>query len=177
MTSAGSELRSVANKRSGALVKEFKAFKAKDFEKGHQESVFSAAFSPDGKFLASGSAGLERVIKIWNVADGTVVRDLANPQLKANPVRSHPGWIYNLRFTKDGKYLVSVGDAPMNKGYLAVWDWQEGKMLYGEAHPLGSFFGLAIGAGPRGRNDELNSAYLLDLPTKNSKGKEKEKEK
>jgi WD40 repeat protein len=167
--------------KSGTLVKEFKAYKAKDFAKGHQDSVFAAAFSPDGKFLASGSAGLERVIKIWNVADGTVVRDLANPQLKANPVRSHPGWIYNLRFTKDGKYLVSVGDAPMNKGYLAVWDWKEGKMLYGEAHPLGSFFGLAIapngklaiGAGPRGRNEDLNSAYLMNLPVKE---KEKEKE-
>ena len=34
---------------------------------------------------------------------------------------------------------------------------------------------LAIGAGPRGRNEELNSAYLLDLPVKKSQGKEKEK--
>ncbi len=159
---------------SGALVKEFKAYKVKEFEKGHQDSVFDAAFSPDGKFLASGSAGLERVIKIWNVADGTVVRDLANPKLKANPVRSHPGWIYKVRYTKDGKYLVSIGDAPKNMGYLAVWNPEDGKLLSGEAHPLGSFFGLAIapngklaiGAGPRGRPEDLNSAYLLNLPIK-----------
>jgi WD40 repeat protein len=162
----------------GNLVREFKAFKAKDFEKGHQDSVFSAAFSPDGKFLASGSGGLERTIKIWNVADGSVVRDLANPTLKAPapmmPPHSHPGWVYQLRFTGDGKYLISAGDAPLNKGYLAVWNPLDGKMVYGEALPLGTFFGLAIapdnktlavGAGPRGRpTPEFNSAYLLKMP-------------
>src|SRR5262249_15167886 len=161
---------------SGNLVREFKGFKAKDFEKGHQESVFSAAFSPDGKFLASGSGGLERVIKIWNVADGTVVRDLANPSIKTPPnqVASHPGWIYNLRFTKDGK-LISAGDAPGDKGYLAVWNPADGKMLFGEAMPLGTFFGLAlsptdgktiaIGAGPRGRpTPNFNSAFLMKVP-------------
>ncbi|MCI0640909.1 MAG: WD40 repeat domain-containing protein [Gemmataceae bacterium] len=164
---------------SGNLVREFKAFKVKDFEKGHQDGVFSAAFSPDGKFLASGSGGLERVIKIWNVGDGSVVRDLANPNIKTapkQPVSSHPGWVYNLRFTKDGKHLVSVGDAPLNKGFLAVWNAADGKMLYGETMTLGSFFGLAIapndqvlaiGAGPRTRAaPDLNSAYLIKMPVK-----------
>jgi WD40 repeat protein len=159
---------------SGNLVREFKAYKVKEFEKGHQDGVFSAAFSPDGKFLASGSSGLERVIKIWNVADGSVVRDLANPAIKSSPPASHPGWVYNLRYTKDGKRLVSVGDAPLNKGFLAVWDPAAGKMLYGETMPLGTFFGLAIspndqflaiGAGPRGRpTPNFNSAYLVKMP-------------
>jgi WD40 repeat protein len=163
---------------SGAMVREFKAHKVKEFEKGHLDSVFAAAFSPDGKFLASGSAGLERVIKIWDVAKGAVIRDLANPQLQAanpkGPTQSHPGWIYQLRFTRDGKNLVSAGDAPMNKGYLAVWNPEDGKLLYGEALPLGCFFGLsvsadrrmlAVGAGPRGRpTPEFNCAYLLKWP-------------
>jgi WD40 repeat protein len=163
---------------TGALVREFKAYKMKEFEKGHQDSVFCVAFSPDGKFLASGSGGIERVIKIWNVADGSVVRDLVNPKLKPKgptpQPQSHPGWIYNVRFTKDGKRLVSVGDAPLNKGYLAVWSTDDGKMLYGEEMALGTFYALAlspddrllaIGAGPRGRpTPELNSAYLIKMP-------------
>ncbi len=161
----------------GKLVREFKAYKVKEFEKGHQEPVQSAAFSPDGKFLASGSSGLERVIKIWNVADGSVVRDLANPTLKQVPMQppySQPGLVLGLRFTKDGKYLLSAGDAPRNQGYLAVWDWQSGKMLYGDALPLGVFYGmalspdeklLAVAAGSRGRPEpSLNAAYLLRPP-------------
>ncbi|MCI0684104.1 MAG: WD40 repeat domain-containing protein [Gemmataceae bacterium] len=160
---------------SGNLVREFKAFHEKDFPKGHQEEVFTAAFSPDGKFVASGSGGLERVIKIWNVADGSVVRDLANPQIKSDPKTpmSHPGWIYHLRFTKDGK-LISAGDAPKNQGYLAVWNPQDGKLLYADTQPIGSFFNLAlppdekliaIAAGSRGRPaPEFNNAYLVRIP-------------
>ncbi len=108
-------------------VREFKAHKPKDFEKGHQDGIFSAAISPDGKLLASGSGGLERVIKIWNLADGSVIRDLANPNIKGNPPASHPGWVYSLAFTHDGKYLVSAGDAPVNKGFVAVWDPRSGE--------------------------------------------------
>lgn len=161
---------------SGNLIREFKAYKVKDFEKGHQEAVFALALSPDGKFLASGSAGLERVIKVWNVGDGSVVRDLTNPNIKTatgQPSQSHPGWVYSLRWTNDGK-LVSVGDAPGNRGYLAVWNPSDGKLLFGESMPLGNFFGLsvapdgrllALGAGPRGRpTPEFNSAYLIKMP-------------
>ncbi len=160
---------------SGNLVREFKAFHEKEFPKGHQEEVFTAAFSPDGKFVASGSGGLERVIKIWNVADGTVVRDLANPNIKSDPKlpMSHPGWVYQLRFTKDGK-LITVGDAPKNQGYLAVWNPQDGKLLYDDTQPIGSFFSLALtpdektialAAGSRGRPaPEYNNAYLVRIP-------------
>ena len=37
----------------------------KSSDRGHEDTVFSVAFSPDGKYLASGSGGLERAIKIW----------------------------------------------------------------------------------------------------------------
>jgi WD40 repeat protein len=161
---------------SGNLVREFKAHKEKDFEKGHTEPVYSAALSPDGKLLASGSGSIERVIKIWNVADGSVVRDLPNPEIKTvpmQPVASHPGDITRLHFTKDGK-LISLGDAPKNRGFLAVWDPQSGKMLFGETLAMGTFFNMAvapdertvaIAAGSRGKgNPDFNSVYLLKLP-------------
>jgi hypothetical protein len=86
---------------------------------------------------------------------------------------SHPGWIYHIRFTRDGK-LISAGDAPKNHGYLAVWNPQDGKLLYADQQPMGSFFGLALApddksvalaAGSRGRPaPELNNAYLVRVP-------------
>ena len=35
---------------------------------GHQESIMSVAYSPDGKFIASGS--YDKTVRIWNLADG-----------------------------------------------------------------------------------------------------------
>src|SRR5207248_10254064 len=97
---------------TGKPVREFKAYKEKGFEKGHREPVLCAAFSPDGKYLVSG--GEDRAIKVWNVADGSVVRELVNPNLKAGAAagQAHPGWVYGVRYTPDGKYLVSAGGAP-----------------------------------------------------------------
>src|SRR5262249_6715734 len=42
------------NAADGKLVREFKGYEDKKFEKGHRDSVVSAALSPDGKTLASG---------------------------------------------------------------------------------------------------------------------------
>jgi WD40 repeat protein len=164
---------------AGTLIKEFKAFKEKEFEQGHQEPIEAAAISPDGKFIASGSSALERTIKIWSI-DGTVVRDLANPNFKTAPgfpPPSHPGSVKGLRFTKDGKYLISAGDAPGNKGFLAIWDWQAGKMLYENTALNGVYYGLALSpdekliavcAGNRDRKSaspNFNAAYLLKMPS------------
>jgi WD40 repeat protein len=172
---------------SGNLVREFKSYKMKDFEKGHRDSVLSIALSPDGKYLASGSGGQERLIKIWRVADGSVVRDLDNAQFRYSPpgkkesatappsyAQSHPGWVNRLYFTRDGRRLLSAGDAPLDKGYLAIWDAESGKMLHGEELPLGTIYSmavspdetlLALGAGARGKAArDLNLAYLLRMP-------------
>jgi WD40 repeat protein len=160
---------------AGTLVREFKGYKEKDFPKGHRDAVFCAAFSPDGKQLASGSS--DYAIKVWNVADGSVLRELVNPNLKAGPgegPRAHPGYVYGVRYTADGKHLVSAGGAPRNRGYLAVWSAADGKMEYGEEMALGTFYGLALapdnktlalGTGGTARTgQELNNGLILKMP-------------
>jgi WD40 repeat protein len=161
---------------SGALVREFRAFVYWYVPfPGHHDSVYCLAFSPDGKHLASGSAGQECLLKIWDLETGTP-RDLINPHLKRAPgyEQSHPGWIFGVRYTRDGTRLVSAGAAPGNKGYLAVWDAQTAKLLAAEELPLGTFHSLElmpdertvlVSAGPRGRTTkDLNKAYVLNLP-------------
>ena len=69
--------------------------------------------APDGKQLATGS--MDQTVKVWNVADGKLVRQMANPGIKGF---SHPGWVYALRWTKDGKHILSAGAAPRLKGLL-----------------------------------------------------------
>ncbi len=158
---------------AGTMVREFKAYSPKDFEKGHRDGVFAVAFSPDGKFIASGSS--DRTIKLWGLADGQVARSFVNPNLKPDagvPV-AHPGWVYGLRFTADGKYLISAGPAPQNHGFVAVWQVADGKMLYGEDLPLGPFHSLAlspdgkllaVACGPQDRQATEVSSYVLKVP-------------
>ena len=45
------------------------------------------------------------------------------------PPPSHPGHVYGVRFTPDGKYLISVGGAPKGQGFVAVWNPNDGKLL------------------------------------------------
>src|SRR5207248_1478310 len=154
----------------GAMVREFRGYHEKEFPKGHQEGIFCAAFSPDGKQIATG--GSDRAVKLWNVADGTVVREFVNPQAKAPavagmPPPAHPGWVYGVRFTPDGKHLVSAGNAPGKKGYLAVWNVSDGKLLAGEELDYGPVYAIAlspdgklvvVGCGTRGPDaQDVNS--------------------
>jgi WD40 repeat protein len=160
---------------SGKLVREFKAYKEKVFEKGHQEAVLSVAFSPDGKSIASGS--MDRTIKIWNVADGSVAREFVNPDLKpapGQPAPSHPGWVYAVRYFDGGKKIVSAGGAPRLRGYLATWDAATGKRLFGKEMGIGTLFAaaasaddgrLALGTGGSVRSGaEFNQALVLKMP-------------
>ena len=46
---------------------------------GHSNSVYSVAFSPDGKSLVSGSG--DNTVKVWNLTDGTCTSTLEVSEL------------------------------------------------------------------------------------------------
>jgi WD40 repeat protein len=162
---------------AGTLVREFKPFTEKTFEKGHRDQVFTVAFTKDGQFMATASS--DRTIKLWKVADGTVAREFASTKIKQpaapeSPL-AHPGWIYGVRFSPDDKYLISAGSAPKNQGYLAVWNVADGKMLYGQELPFGPVYSLALskdgtqillGCGPRDRQAPASDALIVPMPVK-----------
>lgn len=156
---------------AGTIVKEFKAYDEKKFPKGHQAAVYCAAFSPDGKFLASGS--LDKTIKLWSVADGSVVREFVNPEIKGEPGQSHPSAIHSLKITPDNRYLISCGPAPKNKGYVAVWNLADGKLIKKWELDNGPAMSVSInkegtkilvGCGPRNRLKPDSEMVVLAVP-------------
>jgi WD40 repeat protein len=79
---------------------------------GSIDSVRSIAFSPAGSLLAS--AGGENTIKLWDVASGTLRRELTG--------HSTAG----LAFSPDGKLLASAGGAGLYDFNIKLWDVAEG---------------------------------------------------
>ncbi len=63
--------------------------------KGHLGTVYSVAFSPDSKMLASGSA--DQTIELWNLNTGQQLRAL----------KGHLGAVYSVAFSPDSKTLAS----------------------------------------------------------------------
>ena len=66
--------------------------------RGHSDDVNSLSYSPDGKYLASGS--WDNTIKIWDVLTGERVKTLGGHIYSVNSVCYSP----------DGKYLASGRD-------------------------------------------------------------------
>ncbi len=153
---------------AGTLVKEIKP--AADKVPGHSDAVYALALSPDGKVLASGSA--DRTVKLWNPTTGELIREFKNtvdPKLKDV---AHPGYVQGLKFTPDGTRLVTVGTAPRNKGYLAVWAVADGKQLSGQELDLGPLHAvdvradglIVLGCASKVRSQSAADAILLPLP-------------
>jgi WD40 repeat protein len=84
---------------------EFRTFK------GHVGFVWKVAFSPDGRYLASGC--WDSTVKVW---------DLQAPAA-AEPVtlRGHAGFIRSLAFSPDGRCLASASGYA-GHGEVKVWD-------------------------------------------------------
>ena len=75
--------------------------------------IHSVAFSPDGKFLATGDTNNE--VRLYQVADGK--------QLLM--YKGHKGWIWPITFSPDGRLLASGSDDQTVK----LWDTKSGQCL------------------------------------------------
>jgi WD40 repeat protein len=149
--------------------------------------LFACAFSPDGKYLATG----DKVghIVVWDVQSGKPVTTLESPGMYTwDPVqRRHSiGGIRSLAFSPDGKLLAAGGigkigniDHLEGKPRVEVFDWQKGTRAHeyqGEGikglverlvfHPKGEWL-LAAGGG--------NDGFLLFFDLKGPKALRQEK--
>lgn len=80
--------------------------------------VMALQFSPDGKWLATGSGVPSRSgeVKLWNVADGTLVREFKD---------AHSDTVFGLAFTSNGKLLASCAA----DRFIRVFDATNGKLV------------------------------------------------
>jgi WD40 repeat protein/serine/threonine protein kinase len=94
----------------------------KDFRtlSGHSGYVFKVAFSPDGRYLASGS--WDAIIKVWDL--NALAHD---PTAQPATLRGHAGPIYGLTFSPDSRRLASASGYA-DHGEVKVWDaslWED----------------------------------------------------
>ncbi|MCA2513261.1 MAG: protein kinase, partial [Microcystis sp. M60BS1] len=80
---------------------------------GHSGKVESVAYSPDGRYLASGSS--DTTIKIWQVATGRELRTLTG----------HYSFVRSVVYSPDGRYLASGSSDETIK----IWEVATGTKL------------------------------------------------
>jgi eukaryotic-like serine/threonine-protein kinase len=95
---------------------------------GHAGPVYSVAFSPDSKRLASASD--DQAVKIWDSATGKELCSL----------KGHAGPVYSVAFSPDGKRLASASADQTVK----IWNSATGKELCSLKGHAGSVYSVAF---------------------------------
>jgi WD40 repeat protein/uncharacterized caspase-like protein len=95
---------------------------------GHSQKSEGLAFSPDGRYVATGS--VDHTIKLWEVATGRELRTLTG----------HTGTVKAVAFSPDGQTLASGG----NDGKIKFWEIASGREAASLAGHAQSVIALAF---------------------------------
>ncbi|WP_342267925.1 pentapeptide repeat-containing protein [Candidatus Tisiphia endosymbiont of Empis tessellata] len=79
----------------------------------HNAPVYCLSYSPDGKYLASGST--DNTVKIWDAKNGKLLQNL----------EGHTWYIKCIRYSPDGKYLASGS----TDNTVKIWNAKDGRLL------------------------------------------------
>jgi WD40 repeat protein len=109
---------------------------------GHSAFVWSAAFSPDGSMLATGSA--DNNIILWDVATGEPI---------GSTLSNHGGPVRRVAFSPDGSQLISAG----LDNVVILWDVASGQAIGG---PLAVYTNNAMDAAFSPNGQRVVSASL-----------------
>ena len=111
---------------------------------GHADSVFSVAFSPDGKTALSGS--YDNTLKLWDISTGKVIRTF----------EGHTNWVFSVAFSPDGKTALSGS----RDKTLKLWDISTGKEIRTFEGHTNLVFSVAFS--PDGKTALLGSRWEYD---------------
>jgi glucose repression regulatory protein TUP1 len=77
-------------------------------EQGHKDSVYSVAFSPDGRHLVSGS--LDKTIKMWELNNGGFYNRAGSQPKSGKCIKTfegHKDFVLSVALTPDGQWVMS----------------------------------------------------------------------
>jgi WD40 repeat protein len=120
---------------------------------GHYATVRTVAFSPDGRFAATGSA--DKTIKLWEASTGREIRSYLGSK----------GTAWKLAFSPDNSMIASI-DAEYN---IRIWEVQSSRIIRTLDLPGDGFVAVAFTPGGESlvTGTEKNHAILWDISSGN----------